>query len=970
MRQKKNPTKISRDLLSLIKGRVLSDPIARYCYATDASIFRIVPDIVVQPRVPEDIQSTLIYANEHGLPVAARGAGTGLAGESLTTGIVIDCSVFLNKIGKLDTNQRSVTLEPGVVPDLLNQQLAINKILFGPDPSTSNRCTIGGMIANNAAGAHSLKYGMTNRWIKSLDIFLSDGSNVHFSPQLLDSKEVIEKMSSKSLEGQIYRTLIPLLRDKQPEILSNWPDLPRNRHGYLLKEVFKNNQIDFGQLICASEGTLGVIWQAEIELANITTGKALLCLAFYDRLEAADATSSLLKFSPAAIELIDEYCLDLLRTKPEYQAILAQKTKALLLVEFQAKTDAQAFESAQQAKKEHLASMKIADSWLANEPKKIELFWNMRKHISAMLNKMPGERQPIPIIEDVCVHPKKLRQYLQGVDRILAKSNLKYLAFGHAGDGVLHVRPFLNRHDPKLGEWLPQVCSDIYDLALELGGSISGEHGDGLLRSPFISKQYGPLFELFKEIKKTFDPNNILNPGKKTDCNDFSAWKTSLRFSRTMHSSFSQKLNWPNDYLLKQVEACNGCGACRNLTQNGYFCPAFKAFGQELASARAKANVMRALLAGELSTPDLANLHEITQYCLNCKKCESECPAGVSAASCNNELRAQGFAKLTIANQGKLISMTENFLPRISPFSTAINFFVRQPWLKAFLPLIGIAKARTLPCFAGLAIKRPTMVNRGNLEPKSNKLSIVYFADMASYYLRHDVADALLQIARHNQIDVVIPPQRTSGLVPLTYGNIKDARKLALYNLEKLLPYAQAGYQIVCSEPSTVLMLQEEYRRLVFDDKYLPVFNGAIEACTFFLQAKEKGLLNLNYHSLPLTLGYHQPCHLRRADSKTSAIQLLASIPDLTVKVISQNCCGIAGTFGMRQKYYRASIKIGEELFVALKDPTIDYGLTECSACQMQMEHGVPEKKTLHPLQILAVATGLGELSETAVTIK
>lgn len=962
MRRSISPEKIRRDLVNQVKGRVISNPVVRYCYATDASIFRIIPSVVVQPLNPEDIAKVLVYANEYSLPVTARGAGTGLAGESLTTGIVLDCSVFLNRIEEINPDKRLVRLQPGVIPDLLNQTLAVNKLHFGPDPSTSNRCTIGGMIANNAAGAHSLKYGMTNRWVKSLDVFLSDGSSAHLTNEQLGSTNIRKKLEDPALEGQIYREMIPLLLENQQKIAEAYPDLPRNRHGYLLKDAFNNNQIDLTRLICSSEGTLGIIWQAEIELSPVALGKALLCLAFHDRLEAADATSFLLQFLPAAIELIDEYCLDLVRSKPEYQALLTEKTKSLLLVEFQADNDLLAFDLAANARNEALKALRVADYWLPKDKANTQLFWNMRKQISAMLNKMPGEQQPIPIIEDVCVHPKKLRQYLLGVDQILAKHNLKYLAFGHAGDGVLHVRPFLNRHDPELGEWLPDVCSDIYDMALELGGSISGEHGDGLLRAPFISRQYGSLFEVFKKIKRTFDPNDILNPGKKTTCKDFSAWKTALRFSPILYKNTSIKLNWPDNHLARQVEACNGCGACRDISISDHFCPAFQAFGHEMASARARANVMHGVLTGELSGDDLISLSEVTQYCLNCRKCETYCPAAVSAADCNCELRAESFSKLSIIAQSKLISKTEKLLPLIIPFTAIANYFLKQAWLRQLLPLIGLAKERKPPLFSGLAMKRNIIAAGLKSESRKTGIKAVYFADMASYYFKRDIADALILIMQHNQIDLILPRQKTSGVVPMTYGNVKDARKLAIYNLEHLLPYAQAGYQIICSEPSAALMLKEEYPLLTSDEKYAPVFKATVEACTFLLQLKEKGDLCLAYQSLPLTLGYHQPCHLRLVDSTPNSLKLLTDIPNLKVRIISQSCCGIAGTFGMRQKYYQASMKIGSNLFQALSDPDIDYGLTECSACQMQMEHGVPDKKTLHPLEVLATAAGLTQI--------
>ncbi len=921
--------------------KIYDDVVTRNLYSTDASMFRVLPKYVVEPETIEDVRTALKMAREKKIPVACRGGGTGLAGESLSEGMVIDFSVHFDKIIKLVPEERTVVVQPGVVHGILNKKLKEYGLIFGPDPATSNRCTMGGILANNSTGAHSLRYGMAIDWVKGLKVMLHDGEVIELKR---DHRDQITREDLKKV--------IRILRENEELIDLKWPNTPRNRHGYLLKDiVHRDNTVDLFKLFIGSEGTLGIILEAELKVTKIPDYTKLLCLTFKNRNDAATATAPLLKYDPSAIEIVDSICLDMARSSDVYSSIFPTEIDSILMVELDGHDENEITSKMEEIKEEFVGENKISTGIIIpkNEEEK-NTIWQMRKLIAGMINKVPGKFQPIPVIEDVCIRPELLPEYFNKVDQILKKKGLKFLCFGHAGDGTVHIRPFLDLKNENTYQWLPAVCEEIYDVTLEMKGTISGEHGDGYLRAPFIERQYGELYPIFEEIKKIMDPTGLLNPDKQTGCKDFSRWQHNHKYREGR--PYKSILNWSHVNLLENCEACNGCGECRTSMKERDMCPMFRAYGLEVAATRSKANLMRNFLYGNLDNVPLKELKRVASYCINCKRCEHDCPSGVRGGDLMAEIKALAgldyFEKI-LCHMEKGMRLATYF-PRLSNFMTSLKvsrFFMEK--------IFGLDRRRVPPKFAVRSfrkLKSKYKWTRGESEYK-----VALFLDSFVELMEGDVAESFVQILRHNDIEVVVPKQVGSAIVNMNYGDVKTVSKNAKLNSRFLGPYAENGYTIVCPEPSAALMLKEEYAMVAEGEFQQKVAENTMDAMSFLHMLHEQGKLKTDFKPVEVKIGYHAPCHLKMVGKAEHALKLLRLIPGLEVEHIDQGCCGIAGTFGMRAGKMDTSLKIAEGLFSKLANESIKIGATECSTCREQMAYG-SGKKTVHPLVIIAEAYG------------
>lgn len=959
----KSPQEMACDLGPKLSGNVCSDIITRTIYSTDGSMFKIIPALVVEPKNVDDVKKIVLYASENKIPLAPRGGGTGLAGESLTNGIVIDFSVFMNRIKEINLKDGWARVEPGVVPGNLNRELLKDNLIFGPDPSTVNFCTIGGMIANNSTGAHSLRYGMTNKWILSITLMLYDGTVFEFSKENINSQSFQKLLNSSSTVGKIYKKVISEIKNSTDLIQSTWPRAPRNRHGYNLKDVCTNDgQVDLTQLICGAEGTLGIILEAKIKLVSKDPYSDLIGVTFKNRMTALEAVPAILNYSPSALEIIDEKCLNMARENRVYQDLYPPHIGAVLLVEFDDNNQEEIEKSIENIEKKFVQDLNLAVEVQRCESKeKRDTIWKMRKLIAGMISQIQSRFRPFPIIEDVCVHPSELPKFVKGVENILKKWQLEFLCYGHAGDGIVHLRPFLDIKSSETYKWLPQMCDKVYDLALELSGTISGEHGDGLLRAPFIKKQYGKLFDTFLEIKKTFDPTNIFNPNKKTGCTDFDHWSEDVRYGEDYKLiNYSPKLVWPLQSLQKTVETCNGCGACRNkIVDESQMCPMFRAFGKEIATPRAKANIMRAFLSGEFDKKELKDLLDVGDYCINCKMCLLDCPANIKIADLMVELKANLRSLLGTPLDIRMLALSEKMVVLGSLFPKIFNYFSQTYFVRKVLKLIGgVTDKRTPPCLSEKSFKQ-VVADRQEKIPKKKVASdekIVYFIDTYAAFINTNIIDSVFKVMKANNIEVVIPDQKSCGIIQYNYGLIDQAKKLAKFNLQNIIEYVRQGYKVICTEPTAALMLKEEYQ--AFDDSkdFKLLADATYEMGAYLYKLYQSSRLNIDFGPIPHTFGYHMPCHLKKINDKSYFCEVLKLIPKIDVYNIDKGCCGIAGTFGMREKGYQTSLMIGEKLFYEMRNPDIDFGLTECSTCRMQIKHAVSEKQIFHPIEVLAMA--------------
>ncbi|MHC4551678.1 MAG: FAD-linked oxidase C-terminal domain-containing protein [Planctomycetota bacterium] len=947
----KTAESIGSELSALVKGAVHVDIYNRVAFSTDASIYRILPECVVEPQDADDVVAVVKYAAENGIPVAPRGAGSGVAGESLTAGIVIDVCRGMNTILQTAPDGSWVRVQPGVVLEALNKHLAKWGKKIGPDPSSGNRAVLGGVVANNATGAHSLQYGYIADYVQSLHAVLADGTRAEFvnntSPGDVDPA------------AKLARQCIDLLGDKQQVINDAQPATKRNRCGYTLQHVVHDDTVDLARLMVGSEGTLAVFTDITLRTVPIPNEKALVQFEFASFKAMTKGVSVIVDCGASACELMDNTLIGMAREAyPKYNGILPADCAATLLVEHtgddmeQVKTKiADTIKSVGGLSRNYLEVYDAADQ---------TLLWKSRKDAVPLLNRKKGPTHPIAFIEDISVDYHCLDQYITGLNAIAKKYNFTMAFYGHAGDGELHIRPYLDLSQEAEVARMQDMAAEVFDLAWSLGGSISGEHGDGLLRAGFIEGQYGSeYYQLLKGVKQLFDPAGILNPGKVINDDPDVMGKNLRATTLAAAADFQTTLHFkPNEFRF-EVEQCNGCGVCLANTDTSRMCPVFRGLGDELGSSRAKANLIAAWMAGEKAGVefDAKELKRRLSLCVNCKMCEVECPAGVDVSKLIIEARHQlaahsGFtaAELTLSHNRWLSIAASTFAP-------LSNWVMSLGITRWFLQrLVGLDRHRHFPAFQRGSFIRKARRYLAKAEPlNSPSETVVYFVDSYANYNDHELGFATVNVLRALGVDVVVPKQRPAPLPAYVYGNLKTARADMAYNIAQLAPLVKSGCKVICSEPSAVLCLRDEMR-LLNDSPDAKL----ISENTFELMDYLKHLLELSPEfmdkaspvDLHKKLGYHAPCHLKSLGSAGTSIELLGRF-GIPVDDINGGCCGLAGTAGMQKKNRQLAEAIGGRLSGKIAATGCEAVVTECAACKMQIEH-LTHQQVIHPVKLIA----------------
>ncbi len=979
--------RIQADLRGLISGQVRCDDAFVQMYSTDGSIYEVAPLGVVRPRSVSDVQAAVRYAADNVLPIHARGAGTGLAGESLGPGLVMDFSQGMRRI--VTVNHDHVIVQPGVVLGQLNRYLASFGKQFAPDPATGGVTTIGSVVALDASGSNWLRYGSARKHVRSLQVVLADGESFEAARHPVTDDPALDPIPGRR---ELVRRLAELIQREDAVIRANQPRSWVNRCGYHLHDVLHDGQLDLAKLITGSEGTLALITQLTLAIEPIPKHRGV-CLMFFDRLEAAATAASEAKsLGVSACDLMDRRILSLARDlDPRYAQAIPKEAEAMLLVEQQSDDAGQVLETLQQVAVRWQRRRRLAFGFhLALSPDEYDLFRRLTRRVSPTLFRVQGSERPVPFIEDIAVPPDVLPEFLVKMQNVLKTAQVTASFFAHAGHGQLHVRPFMDLTSSADVNKMPELATQLYEEVLAVGGTISGEHGCGLSRTWYVRRQAGPLYDVFREVKRIFDPQNLFNPGKVVAdvpqpltknlrlaaadvvTEEPPLTDTQVEASASAKEKLDLHLVWRQ---LPQIEAesCNGCGRCRTMSPEMRMCPIFRFAPAEESSPRAKANLMRAVLQGQLQANSLASeeLKEIADLCVNCHQCRLECPAEVDIPKLMIEAKSQ----YVVANG---LDTTDWFLARLdwvskwgARFGPIANWALHTRWTRWVLEkLTGLAQGRKLPRLASTTFLRRADRSRLTRPARRTSGKILYFVDVYANWYDVQLAESLVAVMQHHGIAVYVPPgQLQSGMAQITLGDVERARKLAARNVALLADAVRQGYEIVCTEPSAALCLTQEYPSLLDDDDARLVAEHTTEACAYLWKLHQVGRLELDLRPINLTLGYHQPCHLRALDVGSPGESLLRLIPGLSVKRIERGCSGMAGTFGMRRDNYRASLRAGWGLISALRDPLIDLGTTECSACKIQMEQGTT-KPTIHPLKMLALAYGLIPEIETLLTAR
>ena len=944
---------LEHDLRRVVEGEVRFDKMTRLLYATDASMYQMEPIGVVIPRHAGDVQAAFEVANRQNVPILPRGGGTSLNGQTVNRAIVLDFSPHMNRVLEVNEAEGWARVEPGLVQDELNAHVRPLGLLFGPDTSTSNRATLGGMIGNNSGGAHSIAYGLTVEHVIELMTLLADGSRVVFGEV---TPEVFrQKMQAAGLEGQIYREVARIKEQYADEIRARYPKHWRRVCGYNLDELLKDRPLNMARLVVGSEGTLLTVVEAKVRLVPRPKKTALDVVHYRDIQEALESSQAILETGPYAVELTDKMILDLARGNIEQSqrmGFVQGDPAAILIVEYAGESDAEV-----KAKVEALEARRARErfgyaSHLAYDPAEQQSIWKLRKAGLGLLLGTKGDSKPIAFIEDTAVDPKDLPEFVPRFREIMAKHGARGAYYGHCSVGCLHIRPLINLKTERGLEQVRAIAGEIFDLVLEYGGAISSEHGDGRSRSPFLERVYGPkLFEAFREFKHAFDPKNLMNPGNLVDSPgltehlrsgpDYKTWEPATLLDFSGQGGFAAA-----------VEMCNGVGVCRKKLE-GTMCPSYMATRDEEHSTRGRANALRAVLSGQVPASEFRGrrLYEVMDLCLECKACKAECPSNVDMAKLKYEFLAHYYRANGLPLRNRLFGRIETLNrlgSRLAPLSNWVAGSRLNRWLME--RLAGIDRRRPLPPFA-----RETFTewfNHRQAPPAGTRGEVVLFHDTFVTYNAPQIGKAAVQLLERAGYAVRLVDKKCCGRPLISKGMLTEAKAHAAWNVERLLPSAERGVAIVGLEPSCLLTLRDEYIDLLRSDAARQVAKQSFLLEEFLERERRKGL-SLPFGANGRKALLHGHCH-QKALVGTGATVAALRWAGFDVQEMDSGCCGMAGSFGFEIEHYDLSVALGNRRLVpAVKAAGPDVEVVAPGiSCRQQIEH-LAGRRAKHPAEVL-----------------
>jgi FAD/FMN-containing dehydrogenase/Fe-S oxidoreductase len=967
-------SRIVDDLAGLLAGELRCDPLTVSMYSSDASLYQIKPLGVVFPRHREDVETVVKYCAEMHIPVIARGAGSGVSGESLGAGLIVDFTRFMRRT--LHVGDETIRVQPGMVLQKLNAVLRPYGRYFPPDPSRYDVTTVGSMISVDGAGSHSIRVGSTRDHVQSLELMLANGKFLELGTEPLaqiqdgnlrngDSGIFGEKTQTATLKKSLIEKVSKLLHDNAELIRQFQPPMIRNRCGYYLRNLLTETSLHFPRMLVGSEGTLGLFTAATLHTSVLPAHRALVLLLFGQMETATQAVREIIYTEPSACDLLDRRLLSLGReSDPRFAHVISPAAEAALLVEQSGATREQCQDRIRQV----LDAVKTLSpaplvAHIADTYEEVEFLWSLPHRVVPLLSRLQGATRPLPFVEDIAVPPESLHEFLVAAQNVFKSHQVTASLYSHAAAGQIHLRPFLPPPSQADAGRLEEIACDLYQAVFAVGGTISGEHAAGLSRTAFIPDQYGPLYNVFREIKNLFDPHNLMNPGKIIN-DDPHLTVRNLRPENVPASNVIElHLKWLPDELAQAAGRCNGCGSCRTQDPELRMCPVFRLDPVEEASPRAKANLMRSYLLGIVRDDDLAlpAMKRFSNTCFNCKQCELECPSSVNIPHMMTEAKAAYVAAHGLSRADWVLSRVHslgNFLgwsPRVA------NWLLSNPLARwALEKVTGIARQRKLP-----RISPSTFLKRARRQLLTRPVrwneqqAVVYFVDHYANWHDPQLGQALVAVLRHHGIPVYVPPNQVpSGMAMISTGDLDSARKLAAKNIQVLAEFAREGIAILCTEPAAALCLTKEYPALIDHPDVDVIAENTIEAGAYLIKMHQAGKLRTDFRPLDLDVAYHTPCHLKALEKGTPLLDLLRLIPQLRVHTIEKGCSGMAGTYGLSQENYRNSLKIGWGLISTMRQGKTQAGVTECSSCKLQMEQGTTTP-TVHPLLLLALAYGL-----------
>lgn len=863
--------------------------------------------------------------------MTVRAAGTSLAGQVVSSGVIVDISRYMNSILEINKEEKWAKVQPGVVLDELNMSLREYGLFFGPETSTSNRCNIGGMVGNNACGSHSVIYGSTRDHLLELRTVLSDGSIATFGAVGRD--EFRNKCSLDNLEGKIYRNINQLLSDgeNRKTILNEYPDkgVKRRNTGYALdmmldSEIFDGSsqkKFNFSSLLAGSEGTLAIATEIKLNLVPLPPAhKALVCVHMSKRNDAFRANLIALKHGPSAVEMMDDRILALTEeniSQRKNRFFLEGNPGSILIVEF-ARSSADEIDKAAGAMISEMKAAGYGYAYPIVKGKDIAKVWELRKAGLGVLSNMVGDGKPVTLMEDTAINVEVLPDYMEEIDEMLARHGKEAVYHAHIGTGELHIRPVLNLKDTADSELFRQMGLETAMLVKKYRGSLSGEHGDGRLRGEFIPLMLGEHnYNLLKQVKKCWDPNNILNKGKITNTPPMNS---SLRHTPGVptpvietYYDFSSSLG-----VIRAAERCNGSGDCRKSVKiGGVMCPSYMASGDEDKTTRARANVIREYLKKEGDPWDHKEILEVLDLCIGCKGCKSECPSNVDMAKLKSEFLQHWYDKHGISLRTRMIAYITLFNRLGSYIYPIYNFFLGNSITSGIIKkLTGFASKRSIPLLYKTTLRRWMRKNLSKINPENPTATVCIFIDEFTNYNDTEIGIAAIKLLTSLNYKVVTAGHEESARTFLSKGLVRTARKKIRRNIDILSPVINKDLPLIGIEPSAILGFRDEYPELARKDQKEAAERIAANSFMldeFIINEYKAGKIDRDaFTDKAGSVLVHAHCQQKAIASSSSTIEMLSIPKNYSVTEISSGCCGMAGSFGYEKEHFDFSNKIGE----------------------------------------------------------
>ncbi len=968
-------TKALNQLQKQFDGEIRYDSLSRSLYATDASVYRRIPTAVILPKTISDIKKTVAFASKHKIGLIPRTAGTSLAGQCVGDGIIVDVSKYFTQIIAVDRQKKTVTVQPGVIRDDLNRFLKPYGLFFGPNTSTSNRCMIGGMVGNNSSGTTSIQYGTTRDKVLELKTIVSDGSEVVFSE--ISSAAFHKKRELPTLEGKIYQSIYAELSSDiiHQQIKDNFPkpEIHRRSTGYAIDElidteVFSEEESSFNmcKLLAGSEGTLAFTTEITLQLDELPPVESLMIAAHFNTIEdCMNAVAPVMKNTLFTCEMMDKTILDCTKNniaQAKNRFFIVDDPEAILMLELRNTTP----EELEKQKKDLLRTLEDSNLSYANPiltGKQIDQALDLRKAGLGLLGNIVGDKKAVACIEDTAVALPDLANYISEFTNVMKSYNQRAVYYAHAGAGELHLRPILDLKQSEDVELFKKITDDVASLVKKYKGSMSGEHGDGIVRARYIPYMIGEEnYQILKNIKKTFDPAYIFNPGKIVDAYPMDE---QLRYEIdrdepeiTTLLDFSDSLG-----VLRAAEKCNGSGDCRkSVAAGGTMCPSYRATKNEKDTTRGRANILREFLttSEKVNKFDHKELKEVFDLCLSCKGCASECPSNVDVAALKAEFEYQYQKENGISFRTKLFAFNNqlNTIGRLLPGLP--NFIFKNKFTSGILKsTLGVAKQRDLPLLSKQSLRSWCHKNLKNIQPENPIKTVYFFIDEFTNHLDATIGVDCIELLTKLGYEVRVVDHKESGRAFISKGLLKQAHKLANHNITIFGEIINDKTPLLGLEPSAILTFRDEYLRLADDKETAKTVSKNTFLIDEFL-ASEINAKNINptqFSTQEKTIKLHGHCHQKALSTIQTTFAYLNLPKNFTVTIIPSGCCGMAGSFGYEKEHYDISMQVGEQtLFPTVRKASEDTVIAAVgTSCRHQIKDGA-QRQALHPISILRKA--------------